>query len=110
MLESLAREDRLQLMKFVCSFAWADLEVQSAEKDFVKRLVDKLKLGEDEREQVRQWLEVPPPAEELDPADIPRAHRKIFYDAIRALVLSDGKVNKTEVENLALFEMLLKGD
>lgn len=108
MLSELDQEERLRLMRFVCSFAWADLEVADAERAFVKRLSNHLGLSEEELTQVDAWLELPPKAEELDPAEIPRAHREMFLDAIRAVVVSDGRVDKGEVENLALFEMLLQ--
>ena len=42
MLDALDREDRLQLMRFVCSFAWADLEVSDGEREFIVKLVDRL--------------------------------------------------------------------
>jgi uncharacterized tellurite resistance protein B-like protein len=47
MLDQLDREDRLRLMRFVCSFAWADLEVQPEERAFVRRLIARLDLAED---------------------------------------------------------------
>ena len=34
-MQSLSREDRLSLMRFVCSFAWADFEVQDQERTFI---------------------------------------------------------------------------
>ena len=37
MPKSLTREDRLRLMKFVCSFAWADLEIQDEERQRLGR-------------------------------------------------------------------------
>jgi len=96
-------------MKFICSFAWADLEVQDEERDFVRKMTVKLGLSEDEVDKVAQWLEVPPRPEELDPAEIPTEHRKLFLDAARAMVIVDGHVDPEEAENLALFEMLMKG-
>ena len=108
MLETLNREDRLQLMRFVCSFAWADLEVTDTEREFIVRLVDRLDLDEAEREAVAQWLEVPPTADELDPADIPREHRQLFLDAARAMILSDGEVDEVEAENLIILDQLLR--
>ena len=99
MLDSLDREDRLQLMRFVCSFAWADLEVTSEERDFIVQLVDRLELDDEERKEVAQWLEVPPPADDLDPADIPREHRELFLDAARAMIISDGDVDDVEGGN-----------
>ena len=108
MLDALDREDRLQLMRFVCSFAWADLEVTEGERDFVIRLVDRLDLDADERKQVAKWLEVPPPADDLDPADVPREHRQLFLDAARALILSNGRLGDAEAENLVILDQLLR--
>ena len=68
MLDALNREDRLQLMRFVCSFAWADLEIADAERDFIVKLVVRLGLDDEEQEQVANWLEVPPRADDLDHA------------------------------------------
>ncbi len=108
MLAELDREDRLQLMRFVCSFAWADLEVTDREREFIVTLVDRLGLNDDERNQVDQWLEVPPHPDELDPEDVPREHRQLFLDAARAMILSDGEVDEVEAENLLILDQLLR--
>jgi hypothetical protein len=108
MLERLDREDRLRLMRFVCSFAWADLEITDRERDFIIKMVDSLDLDEDEREEVAQWLEVPPRADDLDPEDIPREHRQLFLDAARAMILSDGEIEDVEAENLVILDQLLR--
>ncbi len=108
MLDALDRDERLQLMRFVCSFAWADLEVTEGERDFVVRLVDRLDLDDDEREQVAKWLEVPPRADDLDPADVPREHRQLFLDAARAMILSNGRLGDVEAENLVILDQLLR--
>lgn len=108
MLDVLNREDRLQLMRFVCSFAWADLEVSDREREFIVKMVIRLGLNEEEQDQVAQWLEVPPRADDLDPADIPREHRKLFLDAARAMILSDGTIDEEEAENLIIFDQLLR--
>jgi uncharacterized tellurite resistance protein B-like protein len=103
---SLPREDRLRLMKFVCSFAWADLEVQDEERDFVGSMIETLKL-EDDRKLIESWLRHPPPPEEVDPTDVPREHREMFLDAVRRLVAADDRIDPQEAETLALFEQLL---
>lgn len=108
MLDALDREDRLQLMRFVCSFAWADLEVNDEEREFIVNLVHRLELDDSERKQVARWLEVPPAADDLDPADIPREHRQLFLDAARAMILSDGDVDDVEAENLIILDQLLR--
>ena len=108
MLETLDREERLRLVKFVCSFAWADLEVQVEEREFVKRLVERLELDDAERGMVDEWLQVPPRPEEVDPADIPVEHRQLFLDAVRAMIVADGRVDQDEAENLVLLEALVR--
>ena len=108
-MQKLSRQDRLHLMKFVCSFAWADLEIKTSERKFITKMMKKLRLDDAERAQVEQWLEVPPRAEEVDPTRIPSAHRQIFLDTIRDVITSDGEVAKDEWENLSLFEQLLRG-
>ena len=107
-MKQLDREDRLRLMKFICSFAWADLEIQDAERDFVKKLVTELELDDEEKAQVEAWLDVPPRAEELDPAEIPRSHREIFLETARAMIVADGRIDEDEAENFALFEALVR--
>lgn len=106
-MQKLSSKDRLRLMRFVCSFVWADLEVKQTEKKFVSNLVKKLHLTDDEKAQVQGWLKVPPRAEEVDPTTIPKEHRQMFLDTIRDVITADGEVAPTEWENLALFEQLL---
>jgi uncharacterized tellurite resistance protein B-like protein len=101
-------EERMRLMKFVCSFAWADLEVKDSEREFIKRLMKRLDLSSAEKKQVEQWLELPPAADELDPNEVPRAHRQLFVDTARAMIAADGVIDEQERENLRLLEMLLK--
>ncbi len=103
----LDRPSRLKLMQFVCSFAWADLEVRSGERAFVAELVRKLDLDEFERDLVKAWLEIPPPPEAVDPGLIPREHRKLFLEEIEGVIVSDGEVAPEERENLALLRELL---
>ncbi len=106
MLDNLTREDRLRLMKFVCSFAWADLEVQDDERAFVNKMIKELEL-EDDRAQIERWLRTPPPPEEVDPTRVPRAHRKLLLDAARAVFNADGVIDPKERENFELLEQLL---
>ena len=103
----LDREDRLRLMRFVCSFAWADLEVQDDEKQIVEKLMKTLALEED-RDQIMRWLKSPPPPEEVDPTRVPRQHRELFLDAARAVFSADGVIDPKEQENFELLEQLLR--
>ena len=94
-------------MRFICSFAWADLEIRPEEKDLIVRMVHRLELDDEDRQQVAEWLQVPPRPDDVDPADIPREHRQIFLDAAKAMILSDGNVEDVEAENLIILEQLL---
>ncbi|MEM7410537.1 MAG: TerB family tellurite resistance protein [Myxococcota bacterium] len=109
MFEGLDRRQRMHLIKFVCSFAWADLEVQAEERAFVARLVERLDLDNEDRAQVRQWLEVPPAVDSVDPMTIPQAHRKIFLEAIEGVIAADGEVSAEERETLSILQDLFNG-
>jgi len=94
-------------MRFVCAFAWTDLKVQREERALISRMIKQLELDPGEVAQVQEWLEVPPPVEDLDPTQIPRSHRQIFVDAIRRVMEADGTVYRREWESLSLFTDLL---
>ncbi len=107
MLDQLDRDERLRLMKFVCSFAWADLKIRPEERAFVARMIGRLELDNEERRQVEAWLKMPPSPEDIDPTTIPLAHRKIFLESIEGIITADGEVSAEERENLSLFVQLL---
>jgi hypothetical protein len=97
----------LELMKFVCTFAWADLSVHPAERSFVSRLLSRLDFDAEEEAQVREWLRTPPPPESVDPTRIPRAHRQLFLAAIDGVISADGQISPEERESLALLKELM---
>lgn len=102
----MSHDERLRLMKFVCSFAWTDLEVTQAEREMVRQLVERLGFDAEERRAVARWIETPPQPEEVDPTDIPSAHRQQFVDAVRSLIASDG-IAEVERDNFRIFEELI---
>ncbi len=108
MWEQLEPSERLRLLRFVCCFAWADLEVGPEERDFVAGLVERLGIGAEERREVRQWLRVPPQPDAVDPGSVPLQHRRLFLEAIEGIVAADGSVSPDERESLALFTALLR--
>ncbi len=108
MMKDLSREERLRLMRFLCSFAWADLEVHAKERAFVTKMVTKLGLESDEAALVKGWLKVPPPPEEVDPATVPVEHRRLFLETVRDLIAADGELRPEEQEAFALLEALLR--
>ncbi len=107
MLKQLNRDERLRLMQFICSFAWADLQIRPEERAFVARMIGRLKLEEEEQRQVQAWLEMPPSPEGVDPTQIPMEHRKLFVETIAALITADGEISPEEAENLSLFMQLV---
>jgi len=106
-VDQLDREDRLRLVKFVCSFAWADLEIRPEERNFVDHIVRSLELNEEDRSKVAGWMAVPPNPESVDPARIPFAQRKLFLDSIEGVIVADGEVAPEERESLELLRELL---
>jgi uncharacterized tellurite resistance protein B-like protein len=106
-LEQLDREDRLRLVKFLCSFAWADLEIRPEERTFVDYVVRSLELSEEDQSKVEGWMSIPPNPEAVDPTRIPLAQRKLFLDSIEGVIAADGEIAVEERENLALLRDLL---
>ena len=107
-LQELTREERLLLMRFVCSFAWIDLEVKQEERELVTRLVRRLQLDDEEKELVSKWLESPPPPDSVDPALVPRSHRMTFIRAAESTVSVDGDVTQEERDTLLVFAQLIR--
>lgn len=107
-LARLSSSERLQLLRFVTSFAWSDLAITAGERAYVHRLVERLHLAPEEVQRVEGWLKSPPPEDEVDPTTIPREHRQIFLDAVREMVEADGDVSEEEKESLALLEQLTR--
>jgi len=107
MLDQLDRRERLRLVQFVCSFAWADFEIRPEERVFISRLIRRLELGEEENLQIQQWLDRPPSLDDLDPTSIPSAHRRFFVEAIEGLISSDGEIADEERESFEIFKQLL---
>ena len=107
MLNDLPREDRLQLMRFVCSFAWADLKVADEERLFVSGMMQMLDLDDEQAKLVAGWMTHPPAPEDVDPMEIPHEHRQLFLAAVREMVKADGEIAKHEADTYVLLEQLL---
>lgn len=101
--------ERMNLMRFVCSFVWTDLRVTQSERDLVMRIAGRLALHDSEVAQVAQWLQVPPDPEEVDPSSVPKEHRQLFLQAAELAVKADGRVVPAERDSIALFRALLDG-
>jgi len=106
-LNELNPEDRHRLLRFVCSFAWADLEVVDSEREMLRRLISQMDLEAEEAEEVSGWISHPPDPASIDPQDIPLEHRELFLDTVKKMILADGHVADGEAENLLLLKMML---
>ena len=106
-LEVLNARERLNLLKFVCSFAWADLEIRPQERTFIKRLVERLELSPEEAERVGRWLELPPSPDSVDPAHIPAQHKDLFLAVLDGVIRADGEIAREEREHFALLREML---
>lgn len=104
-MKSLGHDERMRLLKFVCSFAWTDLQISDAERAVVDRLVDRWAFDFEDRKTIARWLKMPP--EDADPTEIPVEHRQRFLDAVREVVVADGEVSEEELISLRLFEELV---
>jgi uncharacterized membrane protein YebE (DUF533 family) len=109
MLDQMDRSDRLRLLRFVTSFAWADGVVQNEEREFLRGLMQRLPLGKDEVALAESWLDTPPHPAEVDPQKIPPQHRNLFLSVVRGMVNADGHVDEEERERLELLEQMLLG-
>lgn len=108
MIDQLSREDRMQLLRFVCSFAWADLEIRDTERGVVHKLIRSFDLDEEEADEVARMLKSPPAPEDVDPQEIPLAHREIFLETVKALIYSDGEISPNEAESFELLDQLIR--
>lgn len=107
-MQELSRSERMLLLKFVCSFAWVDLEVRPEERDFVARLMGRLDLDPEERREVEGWLAEPPPIDSVDPALVPPEHRMRFVRAAESVIAVDGDIAPEEKEQLLAFAHLMR--
>jgi len=107
-LRDLDAQERMLLMRFVCSFAWVDLKVTREERAFCARLISRLQLHKDEMRQVKKWLKSPPAPDSVDPTDVPRRHRVQFLRVVESMVSIDLEVTDGEREAVILFAKLIQ--
>lgn len=107
MLENLTDDEKLRLLRFLCSFAWADLNVGDPERKLVVDLIRRFGLGDEDSVMAAGWLDHPPNEDDIDPTDIPRDHRQLVLDAVLEMVGVDGRVDSMEAESYAVLEALM---
>jgi uncharacterized membrane protein YebE (DUF533 family) len=96
-------------LRFLCAFAWTDLTVTSKERRFVERLVERMGLEGDDAGDVQEWLHVAPAPGSVDPKQVPAEHRRIFIEAVRAMIYADGNVDDEEREQFEKLRSALSG-
>lgn len=105
-MKELDSEERLKLLRLVCSVAWADSEIQQQERGFIAKLIFKMGTPAAEIRQVKKWLDTPPP-DDFDASSIPLEHRQMFLDACRGVMTADGTVTSEEQSEIAKLEKRL---
>ncbi len=99
----LTEAERLDLMRFMCSFAWADGEVQPQERKVLEQVLAGLDLGDDARAQASEWLSEPPDMDGFDFAAIDEDTRSLFIDEAFAVAAADGGLAPEELQHLKSF-------
>ncbi len=110
MFEALSHGDRMLLLRFVCAFAWTDLEIKDGARKFVQRLMDRMQLSKEDRSEVDSWLHVAPSPETTNPKLVPKEHRRVFLDSVRALIYADGEVEAEERDRFERLRQALSQD
>ena len=107
---TLTSEEKLQIMRFVCAFAWADLKVVAAEKKLIERFSNILSLTESEKQSVASWVAHPPRPEEIDPYQISDHLKETIITAAQAVSIVDGDFDPKEADLLDLLKSILDDD
>ena len=109
MFEQLSRDDRMLLLRFVCAFAWTDLQIHVGERKFVERLIERMQMSSNDRAEALGYLHVAPSPEATNPNLVPLEHRRLFIDSVRALIYADGEVDTEERERFEKLRKALSG-
>jgi uncharacterized tellurite resistance protein B-like protein len=102
-VDDLTEAERIDLMRFLCSFAWADGEVQPKERAVLDRVLAGLQLSDEGHAQVRAWLSAPPDMEGFDFGAIAPDKRSLFTDHAFEVAAADGGLAAEELAHLQMF-------
>jgi hypothetical protein len=98
---------RQTVLRFAASFVWADLEVVESERRFLAALAVELDPDGLAEGEVERLLSRPPPPEEIDPNQVPRAIADIVRRAALRAIAADGRVDRAEMDLFDLLDELL---
>lgn len=109
-IESLAHHlperERVRLLGFVCALAWADLDVNEREADFVAKACRSMRIGRKGMAKVHGWMDAPPHPEEVDPQSVPTKYRRLFVATAKRFVES-ARFDPEARAQMAIFEELM---
>jgi uncharacterized tellurite resistance protein B-like protein len=98
------------LMRFVCAFAWTDLSIHQGERKFVERLIERMQLSSEDRTEALAYLHVAPAPESTNAKLVPKEHRRVLIESVRALIYADGEVDAEERERFEKLKAALSAD
>ena len=101
--EELTAAERLELMRFLCSFAWADGEVQAQERVLLEQILGGLGLEAEARAKATTWLFSPPDMAGFDFGAIAPGKRQLFLDKAFAVASAHGGIAADELRHLKMF-------
>ena len=104
---SLTTTERLHVLRFAASFLWADLHLDSTEREFFVTLARELGCEERDLPDASDLLRAPPPPEEVDPARVPLAVADTVREVALRAIAADGRVEPREMEMWDLLDALL---
>ncbi len=107
-LDGLTDKERVDLMRFLCSFAWADGEVQAEERTVLERVLGSLGLSAEARAEATAWLLAPPPMDGFDFRAIAADKRALFIDQAFEVAAADGGLAPDELRHLQMFMRFTK--
>lgn len=105
----LTAAERIELMRFLCSFAWADGEVQPQEREVLERVLGGLRLDAEARAKATTWLFTPPDMAGFDFGAIDPDKRQLFIDQAFAIAAAHGGVAPEELRHLKMFMSFTQG-
>ena len=101
--DELTESERIELMRFLCSFAWADGEVQPQEKIVLEQVLGGLNMSPEARAEVEPWLTTPPDVEGRELETIDDAKRAAFIDFAYEVAAADGQIAADELKHMKMF-------
>jgi tellurite resistance protein len=99
----LSENERVDLVRFLCSFAWADGEVQAEERAVLGRVIDGLSLDPGRHAEVTAWLSEAPDMDGFDFGAIAEDKRAVFLDLAFEVAAAHGGLGGEELGKLKMF-------